>query len=88
MKKTLIGALLLCSLLLACGTSFNPPTPEVGVICVMAPDTMEVSVDGVTFGTGTVEVPVVVNYPNYLQVGPWKFVLWPPVDYTGLQLWE
>lgn len=70
--------------LISCGSSTVIPSPVIGVLEIGAPDSCEVCVDGVSFGFGTVTVPVVVNYPNYVQVGKWKFLLWPDVDYSGL----
>ena len=41
-----------------------------------------VYIDGLYMGETPIDVIIIENYPNYLQVGNWKFVLVPPCTYS------
>ena len=65
-----------------------PPLPEpvFTTIDLNVPDSCVVILDGLEFGYGSMNLIVLENYPNYLQVGPWKFILLSPVTYDTFQI--
>ena len=90
----LICSVLVCSVILVIvlllSTSCSAPeleTPVLRHVFLSAPDSMEIKIDGILQGYGPkLNVILVENLPNFLQVGPWEFVLFPTCDYDSLSV--
>jgi hypothetical protein len=80
MKALFFTLAILTAFLSSCNA---PPIPEPVLTSIQleAPDTCLIMLDGLEFGYGSMSLIVIENYPNYLQVGSWKFVILPPVKF-------
>ena len=80
----LILGVLVASLITCCSSPVIQPV--ITSVHVDAPDTCLVILDGIEFGYGSMDLFMFENYPNYLQIGPWKFVLLSPVTFNTIQV--
>lgn len=84
--KALIISIALCLFCVFGCSAPQIPEPVFTTIDLDVPDTCMVILDGLEFGYGPMSLIVLENYPNYLQVGDWKFVLLSPVTYDHLEI--
>lgn len=84
--SVLLCAVVLVIVLLIASSCSAPEleTPVLRNVSVSAPDTMDIRIDGILQGYGSCTVILVENYPNYVEIGPWEFVLFPPCDYDSV----
>lgn len=81
----LIALLIPLLILLACSTPVIP-TPQPGTVLIECPGEQEVRVNDIFIGYTPVETWIIENYPNYLQVGVYKALLWPPCTYAKIEI--
>lgn len=76
-------------LILLLSSSCGAPQLEVPVlrnVSIIAPDSMEIKIDGIVQGYGACTGILVENYPNFLEIGSWEFVLFPACDYDSISV--
>ena len=85
MKTLIISALASFIIVLAC---YAPvlPAPQMGTVIIETAGAQSVYLDGLYMGETPQEITILENYPNYLQVGQWKFVLIPPCTYAVIKI--
>lgn len=69
-----IISILLLGALLCAGCGPQLPAPEVGSVYLDLDRALPVWVDGVFMGEGSMSLYWVINYPNYIRVGDWRFI--------------
>jgi len=81
----LLALLLPLLLLVACSAPVLP-APQLGSVDIESTPELPVSIDGLPMGMTPVTIPMIENYPNYLQVGEYKIVLLPPCTYSVIHI--
>jgi len=84
-----IALLLIVLLAAGCGITQMLPPPQADELVIdggAEVQGMAVVVDGLHVGYVPQTITVIENYPNYLQVGPWRMIFIPPMTMDTLYL--
>lgn len=86
MRFVFLSLVVLVLAFVGCGASSLVPPPEAGTLFLDVPEDAPVFFDGLPVGFGPRTMTVLLNWPNYLQVGNWRLVVWSAAGLDTLSL--